>query len=91
MDLLTQIRRPEWKRGRDFREALRDVLGHTFILEANDDDTRTDGIIVIEVAKIRIRLCLMEIKVEAGEGGCDPSTQAGLSVRSFWISQESVS
>ena len=91
MDLLTQIRRPEWKRGRDFREALRDVLGHTLILEANDDDTRTDSIIVIEVAKIRIRLCLMEIKAEAGEGGCDPSTQAGLSVRSFWISQESVS
>ena len=91
MDQMTQIRRPEWKRGRDFRNALKEVLNHTPILEANDDDTRTDGNIVIEVAGFRIPICMIEIKVEAGEGGCDPSTQAALSVRHFWVTQENVS
>ena len=91
MDLLTQIRCPKWKRGRDIRNALKEALGHNPILETNDDDTRTDGNIVIEVAGFRIPICMIEIKVETGEGGCDPSTQAALSVRYFWVTQESVS
>ncbi|KAF8691100.1 hypothetical protein AX14_002803 [Amanita brunnescens Koide BX004] len=77
MDLLTQIRRPEWKRGRDIRKALKEVLGHNPILETNDDDTRTDSNIVIESRRRK--------------GGCDPSTQAALSVRHFWVTQESFS
>jgi hypothetical protein len=76
MDHLTQICRPEWKRNRDFQSALKEVLSHTPILETIDDDTRTDGNIIIEVAGIRIPICMM--KVEAGEWGCDPSTQAAL-------------
>ncbi|KAK2462645.1 hypothetical protein APHAL10511_005378 [Amanita phalloides] len=87
MDLLTQIRRPEWKRGREFRRVLKEVLGRSVISEANDDQTCSDGSIVIEIGDSRIPICMMEIKVEGGEGG-DPSTQAGLSIRRFWVTQE---
>ncbi|KAK2462461.1 hypothetical protein APHAL10511_005431 [Amanita phalloides] len=87
MDLLTQIQRPEWKRGREFRRVLKEVLGRSVILETNDDQTCSDGSIVIEIAGSRIPICMMEIKVEGSEGG-DPSIQAGLSIRRFWVTQE---
>ena len=58
----------------------------TPILETIDDDTRTDGNVIIKVAGIRIPICM--IKVEAGEWGCDPSIQAALTLRHFGYPEE---
>ena len=83
MDQLTQPRMETKSR---FRSALKEVLSRTPILDTIDDDTRTDGNVIIKVAGIRIPICM--IKVEAGEWGCDPSTQVALTLRHFGYPEE---
>ena len=83
MDQLTQPRMETKSR---FRSALKEVLSRTPILDTIDDDTRTDGNVIIKVAGIRIPICM--IKVEAGEWGCDPSTQVALTLGHFGDPEE---
>ncbi|TDL19319.1 hypothetical protein BD410DRAFT_727414 [Rickenella mellea] len=43
---------------------------------------------MISVNDTRIPLVIIELKKELGEGGCDPTTQAGLSMKRYWIPAE---
>jgi hypothetical protein len=55
------------------------------------DKTSPDGMVLIDLAR---KICqavatlLGEDKNELGDGGCDPSTQAGLSGVWFWVQRE---
>ncbi|CAA7260724.1 unnamed protein product [Cyclocybe aegerita] len=53
--------------------------------EANDDMAKSDGVFAIVIDDVRIPIAIMELKKELGNGGCDPSSQAGLSMRRAWI------
>ena len=47
--------------------------------------TKADGVITLQIGDDRIVFLIIELKRELGEGGCDPATQAGLSMRRTWI------
>ena len=56
----------------------------------NDDRTHADGIVEWVIEDGRILLFLKEDKNELGDGGCDPTTQAGLSVARHWAQSKVV-
>jgi hypothetical protein len=70
---------------------LRNILAITFTTIANADRTSPDGGFLIspagEILESALAL-LKEDKNEFGDGGCDPSTQAGLSAVRFWVQSE---
>jgi hypothetical protein len=76
----------------DIRGKTREDIGHilgTPILEVqNPDGTRPDGVIMVELGKTSIPYAFLELKREIGEGGCDPTSQASLSMRRSWIHDE---
>ena len=39
----------------------------------------------MQIGDDRIMFLILELKRELGEGGCDPTTQAGLSMKRSWI------
>ena len=67
------------------RELLRRILQAEVHEESNDDGTRPDGIITLQIGDARIAFLILELKRELGEGGCDPTIQAGLSMKHSWI------
>jgi len=62
---------------------LCDILGVDIQLIQNEDKT-TDGIVELVTKGWRSLLLIKEDKNEFGEGGSDPSTQAGLSAGRSW-------
>jgi hypothetical protein len=70
---------------------LCEILAITFSAEANADRTSPDGMFLVnpvgELSESALVL-LKEDKNELGDGGCDPSTQAGLSAVRFWVQNE---
>jgi hypothetical protein len=70
-------------------EGLGRILGKPILEVANDDKSRPDGVITMviktEAGEISIPCAFFELKREAGEGGCDPTSQVSLSMRHCWI------
>lgn len=65
-------------------ESIGNILGTTILEVQNPDNTRPDGIIIVDVGNTCTPYMFMELKREAGEGGCDPTSQASLSMRHSW-------
>ena len=88
MDYAAEVGRVEEGNGRyneGLRERLRRILQLDIHVEPNLDATSADGVITLQVGDARIAFLILELKRELGEGGCDPSLQAGLSMKRSWI------
>jgi len=90
MCLLSEIGRSEAQNNEEIRKRLRRILKGEVHEEPNPDRTNPDGVIVLQIGDVRIMILLMEFKRELGEGGSDPSHQAGLSMKHSWL-EKSVS
>jgi hypothetical protein len=71
----------EETRGHELLPLLRVILGVNVHTILNEDRTNPDGL--VEVATNRLHF-LIFLQDEFGDGGSDPSTQAGLSVGRCW-------
>lgn len=60
------------------------ILGVDIQMIRNEDETNPDGIVEVVKNEARSLLLLKEDKNEFGDGGSDPSTQAGLSAGRCW-------
>jgi len=67
------------------RTRLRRILQAEVHEEPNPDGTKPDGVITLQIGDARITFLILELKRELGEGGCDPTTQVGLSMKRSWI------
>jgi len=67
------------------RQHLRRILNADVHEEPNPDGTNADGIITLQIGNAHITSLIIELKRELGESGCDPSTQAGLSMKHSWV------
>jgi hypothetical protein len=67
------------------RMCLSRILQAEVHAEPNDDGTIVDGVITLQIGDARIMYLILELKRELGEGGSDPTTQAGLSMKRSWI------
>lgn len=75
----------ESDRAQQYRTLLPKILQATVHQEPNDDGTRADGVHMVDLEGVRIPLLIMVLQPELGEGGCDPSIQAGIFMRQSWI------
>lgn len=64
---------------------LRHILQDNVHMEPNSDATSADGVITLQVGDARIAFLILELKRELSEASCDPSFQAGLSMKRSWI------
>lgn len=80
----------EVPRNAEIRQHLTRILQVPIHEEPNTDRTSADGVHMIMVGDVRIPLLIAELKRELGDGGCDPTTQVGLTMRRSWL-QEDVS
>jgi hypothetical protein len=88
MDYAAEVGRVEEGNGgynEGLRGRLRRILQLDVHVEPNLDATSADGVITLQVGDARIAFLILELKRELGEGGCDPSLQAGLSMKRSWI------
>ena len=69
------------------REGISRILGTPILEVSNPDNTRPDSIIMGELDDISFPCAFFELKREAGEGGCDPTSQASLSMKRGWINK----
>jgi hypothetical protein len=78
-------------RKRALEPILRHILRADITTVVNMDKTSPDGVVVVpftgEFHEV-VALLINEYKNEFGDGGCDPSTQVGLSVVRFWAQIE---
>jgi len=72
------------------RIRLRKILEQDIHEERNADGTSADAVCMLQVGDCCISLLIAEFKRILGEGGCDPSIQAGITCRRMWI-EENVS
>jgi len=63
---------------------LRGILNVDIVTMLNEDKTSPDGVMELGKTPARSLLLVKEDKNEFGDGGSDPSTQAGLSVGRCW-------
>jgi hypothetical protein len=63
---------------------LRGILDVDIVTMLNEDKTSPDGVVELGKTPARSLLLVKEDKNEFGDGGSDPSTQAGLSVGRCW-------
>jgi hypothetical protein len=49
--------------------------------ETNLNGTKLDGVDTLQIGDARIAFLIIELKREVGKCGCDPTTQAGLSMK----------
>ena len=81
----------EEARKRAIEPHLRRILATAISSVANADKTSPDGMVLITLAGKfyeAVATLINEYKNEIGDGGCDPSTQAGLSAVRFWVQSE---
>ncbi|RXW24486.1 hypothetical protein EST38_g1381 [Candolleomyces aberdarensis] len=64
------------------------LLGCTIAQYVNPDGTIPDAMYVISVDGMTLAALVLELRNELGDGGCDPSTQAGHSMRCTWIQND---
>ncbi|GJJ08153.1 hypothetical protein Clacol_002361 [Clathrus columnatus] len=74
----------ETSRNKQILNRLYDILNVDILSEQNLDRTTPDGIIRVRVGKERVPILIVELKKELGSGTCDPSIQAGLSMKRTW-------
>lgn len=85
MHVLSAIGTSESQRNPEIRKKLSEIMGLDIRVESNNDGTSADGVVIYIVNNIHIPLLIAEFKREMGDGGCDPSTQAGMTMRRSWI------
>jgi len=85
---LSDICLPEDRYSERLWRNLGEVLNADIEEEANPDKSKPDGVIMVDGGSIQIPCVFLEMKREIGEGGCDPSSQGGLSMRQSWIHRE---
>lgn len=69
-------------------EHLGRFLGQDLAVERNPDNTSSDGMVMFQALNgTRFPLLILECRRNLGEGGCDPSIQAGLRMRRTWIEE----
>jgi len=90
MHFLSGVGGVESTRNDQIRTRLRKILKQDIHEEWNADGTSVDAVYMLQVGDCRISLLIAEFKRILGEGGCDPSIQAGITCRRTWI-EESVS
>ena len=78
----------EVPRNAEIRKRLTRILQLPVHEEPNTDKTSADGVHMITVGDVPIPLLIVELKRELGDGGCDPTTQAGIAMRRSWIQQD---
>lgn len=88
MHLLSIISASELKRNAEIRTKLTEILGLDIHEEPNIDKSSADGVYMFIVNKLHLPLLIMELKRELGDSTCDPSTQAGLTMRRSWIQDD---
>jgi len=84
MQAASAIYKNEDERRNRLTPLLCKILGVDVQKILNEDKTNPDGIVEKLFDKARSLLLLKEEKNEVGEGGSDPSTQAGLSTGRCW-------
>jgi hypothetical protein len=84
VDASSAIYSNETTRNEALRSILEKILGADFDPIENKYCTVADGAFTISVGGMDLNILIWESKNEIGEGGCDPSTQAGLSMREIW-------
>jgi hypothetical protein len=84
MKAASAIYETESKRREKLTPLLCDILGVDIKMIMNADKTIPDGIVEVGKNNAHSLLLLMEDKNEFGDGGSDPSTQAGLSAGRCW-------
>jgi hypothetical protein len=85
MQTLSSIYKKEDAYREKVRRDIARILDTTILEMANPDNTRPDGFIMAELGNTPIPCALFELKREAGEGGCDPTSQASFSMKRAWI------
>jgi hypothetical protein len=80
----TAIYESEEKRRKMLTPLLCNILDVNMQMILNDDKTNPDGIVELGTHRSPFIILLREDKNEFGDGGSDPSTQAGLSVGRCW-------
>lgn len=90
MKVATAIYPDEKKRTENLTPLLAGILDVNIQIIVNEDKTYADGIVELFIERECILLLLKEDKNEFGDGGCDPSTQAGLSAARHWAQSKVV-
>ncbi|KAH9062330.1 hypothetical protein EDB87DRAFT_1559239 [Lactarius vividus] len=85
MSIVSDISESEKTYSNGLLPQLRRILKADVRQEQSPDGTRPDGVITLQTNNCRITYFFLELKREIGGGGCDPTTQVGLSMRRFWI------
>jgi hypothetical protein len=67
------------------RQHIGRILGDSVIEGQMPDNSRPDGVIMMEIDEETIPIVYLELKREIGDGGCDPGSQLGLCMRRSWI------
>ncbi|KAJ2932630.1 hypothetical protein H1R20_g4447, partial [Candolleomyces eurysporus] len=67
------------------------LLGCTIAQYVNPDGTTPDAMYIISIDGMTLATLVLELKNELGDGGCDPSTLAGHSMRCTWIQKDVLS
>ena len=84
MKAATAIYESEEKRRNVLTPLLCAILEVNIQTILNGDKTNPDGIVEVMINALRFLIFLQEDKNEFGDGGSDPSTQAGSSVARCW-------
>lgn len=67
------------------REWLSELLGTPVVCNKNEGNMSSDGVIMLTIQDNEFPIMILERTKMIGEGACDPSIQAGLSMRRAWI------
>jgi hypothetical protein len=84
MKAASALYKSEEKRREALTPLLREILGINIQMVMNGDKTTPDGIAEMVIGVLLFLILLKEDKNEFGDGGSDPSTQAGLSLARAW-------
>ena len=84
MKAATAIYESEEKRRKVLTPLLCAILDVNIQTILNEDKTNPDGIVEVTKNMLHSLILLQEDKNEFGDGGSDPSTQAGLSAGRCW-------
>ena len=87
MRYLSGVGDGESSRNDQIRIRLRKILEQDIHEERNADGTSADAVCMLQVGGCRISLLIAEFRRILGEGGCDPSIQAGITYRRTWIKE----
>ena len=79
---------PEETRNAELLPIFARLLGCAIGTYSNPDGTAPDGMYTISIDGMTLPALVIELKNELGDGECDPSTQAGHSMRRAWIQDD---